>query len=260
MRDDVKSVASAPMRPNSPDEATVSDHPGPPRPFPPPPSDSYPPPPPPPPSPTPPFQPGGGPRQERPVWAWVVGGVALLLLVVAGVMALTEGDDEASTVTAERDTTSSELPSTTTTRESPSTTTTSEPPSTIETAGGLLLEELRVGDCFNDSGYGTPEVGEITRVDCSVPHDSEVFGVPTLPGDPGAPYPGDDEIDRLSGDLCLHEFASYVGIDFEDSMWEFDYFGPLEETWRAYNDRLVICALTDPSFNKLEGSKRNSRT
>jgi Septum formation len=186
--------------------------------------------------------------------------VAVLLLVVAGVIALTQGDDEASTVTAERDTTSSELPSTTTTSESPGTTTTSESPSTIETAGGLLLEDLRVGDCFDDSGYGTPEVGEITRVDCDVPHDSEVFGLPTLPGGPGAPYPGEDEIDRLSSDLCLREFASYVGIDFEDSMWEFDYFGPPEETWRIYEDRLVICALTDHSFNKIEGSKRNSRT
>jgi hypothetical protein len=152
------------------------------------------------------------------------------------------------------------VPSTTTTTESPSTTTTTESPSTTETAGGLLLEDLRVGDCFNDSGHGTPEVGEITLVDCGSPHDAEVFGEPTLPGNPGAPYPGDDEIDRLSDDLCLREFASYVGIDFEDSMWEFDYSVPSEETWRKYDDRLVVCSLNDPSFNKIEGSKRGSVT
>jgi hypothetical protein len=71
----------------------------------------------------------------------VLGGVAALLLVVAGVIALTQGDDDGSTVTAERDTT---------TTESPSTTTTSESPGTTETAVGLFPDELRVGDCFND--------------------------------------------------------------------------------------------------------------
>ena len=142
----------------------------------------------------------------------------------------------------------------------PSTTTTSEAASSTETGIGMFPEDLRLGDCFDDSGHGTPEVGEITRVDCGSPHDAEVFGVPTLPGEPGAPYPGDDEIDGLSNELCLGEFATFVGIDFLDSMWEFSYFLPTEETWHKYDDRLVVCTLNDPSFNKIEGSKRDSRT
>ena len=154
---------------------------------------------------------------------------------------------ETLTVTAERDTTTS----TTTTRESPSTT---------ETAVGLIPDELRLGDCFNDSAHGTNEVGEITVVDCGSAHDAEVFAVATLPGEPDAPNPGDDEVDRLSNELCLGEFASYVGIDFLDSAWEFGYFLPTEESWRKYDDRLVVCSLNDPSFNKIEGSKRGSRT
>jgi hypothetical protein len=177
--------------------------------------------------------------------------VAVLLLVVAGVIALTQGDDDGSTVTAERDTT---------TTDSPSTTTTSESPGTTEAAAGLIPEELRVGDCFNDSAHGTNELGEITVVDCGSAHDAEVFGVPTLPGEPSAPYPGDDEVDRLSNELCLGEFASYVGIDYLDSAWEFGYFLPTEESWRKYDDRLVVCTLNDPQFNKMEGSKQNSRT
>ena len=145
--------------------------------------------------------------------------------------------------------------------ESPSTTTTSEAPGTTETgASEVFLEDLHPGDCFDDSGHGTPEVGEITRVDCGSPHDAEVFGTPSLPGEPGAPYPGDDEIDRLSDELCMGEFASYVGIDFQDSKWEFVYIPPDEETWNKYDDRLVVCSLNDPSFNKIEGSKRGSGT
>jgi Septum formation len=185
------------------------------------------------------------------VWPWVLGGVAVLLLVVAGVIALTQGDDDGSTLTAEGDTTTSEPPSTTTTSESSGTT---------ESAVGLFPDELRLGDCFNDSAHGTNEVGEITVVDCGSAHDSEVFAVATLPGEPAAPYPGDDEVDRLSNELCLGEFASYVGIDFLDSAWEFGYFLPTEESWRKYDDRLVVCTLNDPHFNKIEGSKRNSMT
>jgi Septum formation len=185
------------------------------------------------------------------VWLWVLGGVAVLLLLVAGVTVLTQGDDDASSVTAERDTT---------TTESPSTTTTSESPSTTETAVGVIPEEFRVGDCFNDSAHGTNEMGEMIVVDCGSAHDAEVFAVATLPGDPAAPYPGDDEVDRLANELCLGEFASYVGIDFFDSAWEFGYFLPTEDSWRKYDDRLVVCMLNDPQFNKIEGSKRNSGT
>jgi Septum formation len=217
------------------------------------PTDSPRPPPPPPPPPAPPVPPGRGAR--RLVWPWVVGGLVVLLLVlVAGALPLAQRADDVSTVTdAERATTTSEPPSTPTT---------SEAASTTENGTVVFLEELRLGDCFDDSGFDSPEgfAGEIRRVDCTSPHDAEVFALVTLPGEPGGPYPGDDEIGRLGDQRCQEEFASYVGIDYLDSMWEFGYYSPSEETWRKYEDRLVICHLTDPAFDKIEGSKRDSRT
>ena len=45
-----------------------------------------------------------------------------------------------------------------------------------------------------------------------------------------------------------------------ESAWVFGYFMPSEESWRKYDDRLVVCTLNDPQFNKIEGPKRNSRT
>jgi hypothetical protein len=179
-----------------------------------------------------------------------------MFLVAAAVTALARRDDDGSTVVeAERDTTTSEAPSTTTTSESPSTT---------ETGTGTVVfpDELRLGDCFDDSAFGTPEelAGEIRRVECASPHDAEVFALVTLPGEPGGSYPGDDEIFRLGDQLCRDQFASYVGIDYLDSMWEFGYYSPTEDSWRKYDDRLVVCHLGDPGFNKIEGSKRDSRT
>lgn len=216
------------------------------------PSGPSPPPPPPPPPPAPPFPPGRGPRQRWIVWPWVVGGLALLVLVIAGVIAMAQRDDDGSTVAdADRDTTTSE---------SPSTTTTSEPPSTTDTDAIVFAEDLQLGDCFNDSAFNTANMGEISRAECGSPHDAEVFALVTLPGEPDAPYPGDDEVFRLSDELCLGGFASYVGIDYLDSMWEVGYYTPIEASWQKYDDRLVVCYLADPHFNKMEGSKRETRT
>jgi hypothetical protein len=232
----------------------MSDHPGPQDGVPLPPSDAYPPgPPPPPPIPVPPPPLGPDPRQRHPALPWVVAGVAVALLVIVTGVVLIRGDDDASTSTdAER---------VTTTSEPPSTPTSSDSPTTNEAATALFFpEDLNVGDCFDDSAHGTLEVGEITPIDCVSPHDGEVFALVTLPGAPDTPYPGDDEITRQGDELCVAQFAPYVGIDYLDSQWEYGWFAPIEDSWRKYDDRLVICYLADRDYNKVEGSKRNSGT
>ena len=122
------------------------------------------------------------------------------------------------------------------------------------------MGQFLVGDCFNDTAHGTPEGGEITRADCASPHDAEVYALPTLPGAAGAPYPGDEQITRQGDQQCVDQFAPYVGIDYLDSMWDYAYFAPIEETWRKFDDRVIVCYLVDPEFKKLEGSKRGSGT
>ena len=87
-----------------------------------------------------------------------------------------------------------------------------------------------------------------------------MYALPTLPGEAGAPYPGDAEVTNQGDQLCVDQFAPYVGIDYLESRWEFAYFAPVEETWREFDDRQIVCYLVDPDFNKIEGSKRNSGT
>ena len=232
----------------------MSDQWGPPGQFPSPSPGQYPPPPPPT-GPGPPFPPTGGPH-GRVVWPWVLGGLAVVLLVAAGVLLATRGDGDGLAVTdSARDTTTTERPSTTTS-EAPSTTATSASGSGV----GVFPDELRVGDCFDDSGHGTPEVGELSRVDCGAPHDAEVFALPTLPGGPDAPYPGDDEVADMTDQLCVDQFAAYVGVEYLDSKWAFGYYTPIEESWRKFGDRGVICYLVEPEFGKIEGSQRGTRT
>jgi hypothetical protein len=140
-------------------------------------------------------------------------------------------------------------------------TTTSEAPSIPDSGTVVYYDDLRPGDCFNDSALGSSgEVaGEIRRVGCASPHDGEVFARATLPGTPGAAYPGDDEVDMRSEQLCLDGFGPYVGTDYLDSRWDIAFYMPSEASWYE-NDRLVICALGDPALNKTEGSKRDSGT
>lgn len=178
------------------------------------------------------------------MWPWVAAALAVLLLVVAGVIVLAQRDDDDSTAAdGERGTT------------------TSESGSPAPDSGNVVLpDELGVGDCFNDSGHGTSEVGEVSLAECVSLHDGEVFALVTLPGAADASYPGDAEVERLSDELCLDEFAPYVGVDYLDSRWEFGYFVPQEAAWRKYDERGVICYLVDPEYDKIEGAKRDTRT
>jgi Septum formation len=227
-------------------------------PPPPPSSGTNPPPPPPPPppgsapSPVPPPPSGPDSRPGRSVVPWVVAGLAVLVLgVVIGVVMTQGGDDDESTIADERDTTTSE---------SPSSTTTSEPTTTTAELATSLVGAFLVGDCIDDTAHGAPEGGEITRVDCASPHDGEVYALPTLPGEPGATYPGDDAVTSQGDRLCLEAFPSYVGIEYVDSQWDYFYFAPVEQTWNDFDDRQVVCYLVDPDLNKIEGSLRNSQT
>ena len=231
----------------------MTDQWGPPDQFPPRPPGQYPPPPPP--GPAPSFPPAGGPH-GRVVWPWVLAGLAVAALIAAGVIVAARGDEDESTLTDSERETTTERPSTTTTSEGPSTTTTSTGGSGVS----VFPDELRVGDCFDDSGIRTPEVGEIRRVECGAPHDAEAYALVILPGEVDAPYPGDDEVADMSDQLCLDQFAPYVGVEYLDSRWEVGYYTPVEESWRKFDDRGVVCYLVEPEFAKIEGSQRGTRT
>jgi|SRR5262245_31972837 len=234
----------------------MSDYPGPEDGAPPPPWGTGPPPPPPPPppfvsTPSPAPPPPSGPDSRRSVVPWVLAGLAVLVLgVVIGVVVTQGGDDDESTIADERDTTTSEPPSSTTTSESTTT--------TVELTN--IAFPFLVGDCFDDSAHGQPEAGELTRIDCASPHDGEVYALPALPGEPGATYPGDDEVTSQGDRLCLDAFAPYVGIEYQDSKWDYFYFVPVEQTWNDFDDRQVVCYLVHPGLDKIEGSLRNIQT
>jgi hypothetical protein len=112
----------------------------------------------------------------------------------------------------------------------------------VET-GNTLLGDLEVGDCFAD----IPEVEEeviyrsIDTVSCSEPHGAEIYAVVGLPeGD----FPGDEAVLVQAVEVCGAEFEGFVGLPYEESVLEFSYLYPTEESWDA-GDRSVTCSVVD---------------
>lgn len=119
--------------------------------------------------------------------------------------------------------------------------------------------DLVVGSCFDpieDRDDQNLLAGIIRR--CNEPHLMEVIGLPELDHPPSAPYPAVRQLDAEAEELCRAEFASYVGIDYDDSQLSASFYTPSSETWVS-GDRLVTCVVDAADVAPLTRSVRGSR-
>lgn len=110
--------------------------------------------------------------------------------------------------------------------------------------------ELDVGQCFNEPE--TDEVVDVEIVDCSEPHDLEVYEAADLPDqtfDAAA-------VDTAAFDICLDAFDGFVGTPYTESELDIYYLIPSEASW-ADGDREVVCAIYDLSGEPLTGTAEN---
>jgi hypothetical protein len=110
---------------------------------------------------------------------------------------------------------------------------------------------LAVGDCLNGEVGWTRENTEV--VSCDAPHEQQVVGLIPFAGGDGT-YPGEATLQQLGEDRCYDAFASFVGIEYDRSVWYMTAWRPSEDTW-ADGDRLVICALHEQNKVPITGSK-----
>jgi Septum formation len=122
---------------------------------------------------------------------------------------------------------------------------------TIVDEGSVNAFEVRVGDCFDDSGDST-EITSLPGVPCSEPHDNEAFAVFDVTI---ATYPAGDGMWDLATNSCMERFESFVGKDYESSSLDIFTLYPTSESWKQ-NDREVVCAVYDVNANKLVGSAK----
>jgi hypothetical protein len=89
--------------------------------------------------------------------------------------------------------------------------------------------------------------GPESVVPCNETHDDEAYAHVTLDGSDGAEYPGEATTQELANNLCRQEFADFVGVRYEDSVFEFLPMYPSESSWNLHADRRVTCLIWNPS-------------
>ncbi|MEX1126442.1 MAG: septum formation family protein [Acidimicrobiia bacterium] len=104
---------------------------------------------------------------------------------------------------------------------------------------------FEVGTCFDEPFLGDPD-----DVDCTEPHDAEVYSVLTYPAEA---YPGDDDLWSWADGRCLLEFERTTGEEWVESDLDYWWFYPSESSWED-GDRTIQCYLVHFSGAKLVGS------
>ncbi|MCC4908573.1 septum formation family protein [Microbacterium sp. cx-59] len=109
-------------------------------------------------------------------------------------------------------------------------------------SGEINVFTLSVGDCMSDT-TDAEEVTDVNVVPCDQPHDYEVyydFSIPDGEWDQEAVYAAAEE-------GCYNEFPTFVGLSYEESLLDFSYYAPTQQSWDEGNDRIVSCFIGDPS-------------
>ena len=123
--------------------------------------------------------------------------------------------------------------------------------------GGTSVFDLGEGDCFNDRADMTEaeaEVESVETVDCSEPHDNEIYYEYSMTE---TAYPGDNAAADAAMFRCIEEFDAFVGTAYLDSALDTFPITPTTSSWAA-GDRVVYCAVYAMDLSRLRGSMRSS--
>jgi hypothetical protein len=120
----------------------------------------------------------------------------------------------------------------------------------VAAACGGNAFELEVGQCLDQPA--AEQVVDVELVDCSEPHDLEVYQIADLPDQPFDP----DAVDASSFEICLEAFDGFVGTPYAESELDIYYLIPTEQSW-SDGDREVVCAVYDLSGAQLTGTAEN---
>lgn len=186
----------------------------------------------------------GGTGRTGVIVGIVVAAVAAVAITIVAVLMMRGGNDQAQGGGTDTAT------GTTTDAGTPTGGTTLEPTDQGSDADVFLLA---IGDCYND--VDADEIVTVPVVDCSQPHDFEVFWEFELEGDV---FPSDDDVHAAVEEHCLGAFTDFVGIDYYSSTdLDITWLRPTPESWDDHGDRLVTCSVYDLA-GQVTGSLRGA--
>jgi hypothetical protein len=129
-----------------------------------------------------------------------------------------------------------------------------DPPAVTTDGQRVYWEDLQPGMCVRPD----PNVDDIMDyivVDCSAEHEEEVMSRDTLAR--SKEYPGDAAVDDAAQKKCETAFASYVGLELDESRLDLDFLTPDEDSWTAGKVTL-ICLVLDPDHDQITGALRGA--
>ncbi|MDH3752325.1 MAG: septum formation family protein [Acidimicrobiia bacterium] len=133
-----------------------------------------------------------------------------------------------------------------------------------EVEEGVLVNrfDLDPGDCFNT--YAVVDFGEdaqpTTRVvECTRPHESEVYLQRSFPAGPGEAYPGEEDIRAWADEQCYGDFEEFAAAEYELSALEIGVIHPTDTTWSGPGlHREITCYVFSATGGGLQGSMDGS--
>ncbi|MFJ4209092.1 septum formation family protein [Paenarthrobacter sp. NPDC089675] len=112
--------------------------------------------------------------------------------------------------------------------------------------------QVKVGDCMAEPSGN--EIRDVSIIPCEQSHDLEAYAAKKLVADS---YPGQSEVESQSEEYCATEFATFVGVDYNESTLELTYLYPTSQTWKQ-NDREIVCLIGGASGAATKGSLKGS--
>jgi len=165
--------------------------------------------------------------------AWMVAGVAFVSSGLLG----TGGPLAASTLAEPTDSPVVVFPTPSPTA---STSSPTPPQKPLAKARKVNWRNLKPGMCVEDAADAATK---IPVVDCRAPHQLEVTARTKASGP--SRWPGDDKMLELVERPCRTAFERYVGVDYDQSDLELDFWTPDEEGW-SNGARTLVCFVYDP--------------
>ena len=114
------------------------------------------------------------------------------------------------------------------------------------------------GDCFNEE-TDAETISTVDIVECDVPHKWEAFASIQMTE---AEYPGDTETQQQADAACNDPFVEYVGLTYDESIYDYSFYYPTQETWDdpVLQDREILCLAFADDESMITGSVKGSNT
>ncbi len=123
--------------------------------------------------------------------------------------------------------------------------------------GTVAWNEIAPGMCVRVPRADVP-VESWRGLDCTAPHEAEVFYRASVDTAKIMGYPGRDSFIPLAKQQCINAFSTYVGEPYTKSDLHIGVYFPSAYNWNTENDHSFGCIVFQDKYALINGSLKNS--